>query len=86
MDRSAPLPKDPLMAAANRIVAKWQKKTKEVERKKKQQKLWARERGEEIDSDDDDDDDEEEDEEVVANLEWDDPTSKDTLTGIHSSM
>jgi len=48
--------------------------------------LWARERGEEIDSDDDDDDDEEEDEEVVANLEWDDPTSKDTLTGIHSSM
>ena len=71
MDHLALLPKDPLMAAANRIVAEWQKKTKEVERKKKQQKLQARERGEETDSDDNDDDDEE-DNEVVADTEWGD--------------
>ena len=38
MNRAAPLPKDLLMAAVNRTMAEWQKKTKEVERKKKQQK------------------------------------------------
>ena len=47
--------------------------------------MQAWERGEEIDSDDDDDDDNEDDE-VVANVEWDDPVSEDTLTGIHSSV
>jgi len=36
MDRAAPLPKDPFMMAVNRIGAEWEKKTKEVERKKKQ--------------------------------------------------
>ena len=83
MFRQAPLSKDPLMVAANHIAAKWQKKTKEVERKKKQEKLQARERGEETDSDDDDD---EEDDEVVADTEWDDLESEDTLIGTHSSM
>ena len=39
MDRPTPLPKDPFVAVANRTVAEWQKKTKEVERKKKQEKL-----------------------------------------------
>jgi len=85
MDRMAPLPKDPFMAAANRTAAEWQKKTKEVERKKKQQKLQARERGEETDSDDNDDDDEEDDE-VVTDTEWGDLGDEDTLTGTHSSM
>ena len=41
MDHAAPLPKDPLVAAANRTTVEWQKKTKEVERKKKQQKHQA---------------------------------------------
>ena len=44
---------------------------------KKQQKLRAQERGEETDSDDDNEDDE-----VVADTEWDDLASEDTLTGI----
>jgi len=39
MDHVAPLLKDPFMAAVNRTTAEWQKKTKEVQRKKKQQKL-----------------------------------------------
>ena len=38
MECAALLPKDPLMAVANRTMAEWQKKMKEVERKKKQQK------------------------------------------------
>ena len=59
---------------------------KEDERRKKQQKIHARECGEETDSDDDDDDDNEEDDEVVADIEWDDPASEDTLIGIHSSV
>jgi len=70
------------MAAANRTATELQKKTKEVERKKKQQKLRAWERREEKDNDDND---EEEDDEVVADIEWDDPVSEDTLTGIHLS-
>ena len=39
MDHVAPLLKDLLVAVANRTTAKWQKKTKKVERKKKQEKL-----------------------------------------------
>ena len=41
--------------------------------------------GEETDSDDDDDKEEEE-EKVVADTEWDDLESEDTLIGTHSSM
>ena len=44
--------------------------------------MW--ERGEETDSDEDDD--EEEEEEVVADTEWDDLESEDTLIGIPSSI
>jgi len=76
------LSKDPFVVAANHVVAEWQRKTKEVERKKKQQKLQAREWGEETDSDDDN----KEDDEVVADAEWDDLESEDTLTCTHSSM
>ena len=72
------------MTAANRVVAERQRKAKEDERRKKQQKLRTWERGEEIDSDEDDD--EEEEEEIVADTEWDDLESEDTLTGIPSSM
>ena len=41
MDRAALLPKDPLVESANRTAVEWQKKTKEVESKKKQEKLQA---------------------------------------------
>ena len=78
------MPKDPLVTVVNRATAEWQMKTKEVERKKKQQKLLAWERGEETDSDDDKDN--EEDNKVATDNEWDDLASEDTLTGIHSSM
>ena len=64
-DHPVLLPKDPFVMVANRAAAEWQRKTKEVEGKKKQQKLQARERGEETDSDDDD----EEDNKVVADTE-----------------
>ena len=72
------------MAAAYHTTAEWQKKAKEDERRKRQQKLWAWERGETdcVDVDDVDD----EDDEVVFNTEWDDLASEDTLTGIYSSV
>jgi hypothetical protein len=38
MDRTALLPKDPLVAAVNHTAADWDKKTKEVKRRKKQRK------------------------------------------------
>ena len=84
MDLLAPLPKDLAMMAAIRTTTEWQQKAKEGKRRKKQQKLRAQERGEETNSDDDDG--EEEEEEVVANVEWDDLESEDTLIGIHLSM
>ena len=60
---------------------------KEDERRKKQQKLHAWELREETNSDEDDNEEEEEEgEEVVANPEWGDLESEDTLTGIPSSM
>ena len=74
------------MAATNHTMAEWQKKAKEDERRKKQHKLRAWERGEETDNDDDNDDNDEEDDEVVANTEWDDLVSEDTLTGMYSSV
>ena len=39
-----------------------------------------------METDSDDDDDKEEDDEVVADTEWGDLESEDTLTGIHSSL
>ena len=36
MECMAPLPKDPLVVVANRTMANWDKKTKEVERRRKQ--------------------------------------------------
>ena len=54
MDSPATLPKDRLVATANRTVAEWDRKTKELKRKKMLQKQQAWERGEETDSDDND--------------------------------
>ena len=87
MDNPAPLPKDRLMATANHTAAEWDRKTKELKRKKMLQKQLGWERGEETDCDDDDDDDDDEEEydEVVADVEWDVLEGEDTLTGTPSS-
>ena len=84
MDSPAPLLKDRLVATVNRTRAEWDRKMKDLKRKKMLQKQQARERGEETGSDDDDND--EEFDEVVADVEWDVLEGEDTLTGTHSSM
>ena len=58
------------MVTANRTMTEWDRKTKELKRRKMLRKQQAWERGEEIGSDDNDDDDEEEFDEVVVDIEW----------------
>jgi len=70
--------------AANGAEGEWLRKKKEDKRKKKQRKLQAWERGEDIDSDDDDEDGD--DDKVVDDIEWDDLENEDVLTGIGSSL
>ena len=71
------------MSTANHTATEWDRRMKELKRKKMLQKQEARERGEETGSDDDD---HEEFDEVVADVEWDVLEGEDTLTGTHSSM
>ena len=68
------------MATVNRTAVEWDRKMRELKKKKMLRKQQARERGEETGSDDDDD---EEFDEVVADVEWDVLESEDTLTGTH---
>ena len=82
MDHLAPLPRDSPVRAVNCTEGKRLRKAKE-DKRKKQRKLQARERGEDTDSDDDDDGD---DDEVVDDIELDDLENKDVLTGIGSSL
>ena len=77
-DSLAPLPKDPTRAAANRAVAGWDKKTRELAKKKAIQKQQARDRGEETGSEDDDDDDESD--EAAAGMDWGDLENEDLLS------
>ena len=72
------LSKDRTLAKANRIAAEWDKKTRELRKKKLLQKQQARDRGEETCSDDDD--------EVAADMDWDVLEDEDTLTDTHRSM
>ena len=65
---------------ANRTAAEWDRKTRELKRKKMLWKQQARERGEETGSDDDDNDDDEFGE-VVADMDWDVLKGEDSLTG-----
>jgi len=53
----ASLSKDRTLVKANRIAAEWDKKSRELRKKKLLQKRQARDRGEETGSDDNDDDD-----------------------------
>ena len=85
-DSLAPLPKDQILATTNRTTVEWDRKTRELKRKKMLRKQQAWERGEETDSDDDDDDDDEEYDEVVTDIEWGNLGGEDALIGAHSSM
>ena len=82
MDSLALLPKDPLMAAANRTATEWDKKTRELRKKKLLRKRQARDQGEETGSDDDDNDDDE----VAADVDWDILEDEDMLTDAHRPM
>ena len=67
------------------------RKAKEDKKRKKQQKLWAWERGEDTGNDDDDDDGDDgevtvEEEAVVDDIEWDNIENKDALIGVGSSL
>ena len=73
--------KDRILAAVNHTVAEWDKRTRELKKKKMLQNQQAWDRGEEIGSDDDDDDNEEELDELVADVDWDVLEGKDLLTG-----
>ena len=69
------------MATANRTVAEWDRKMRELKRKKMIWKQQAQERGEETGNDEE----EEEFDKVVADVEWDVLEGEDSLTGTHSS-
>ena len=77
-DSPALLPKDPTRATTNRAVDGWDKKTRELVKKKVIRKQQARDRGEETSSEDDDDDDDELDEEAVG-MDWGDLVNDDSL-------
>ena len=72
-----PLPKDRTLAKANRIADEWDKRTRELRKKKLLRKHQARDRGEETGSDDDDDN------EVATDLDWDVLEDEDTLIDVH---
>jgi len=65
-DCPVPLPKDRVMAAANRITAEWEKKAREQKKEEKQWKQEAQDRGDDVSSDDDDEDDDE----VAVGVDW----------------
>ena len=76
-DSPASLRKDPARAAANRAAAGWDKRTRELAKKKAIRKPQARDRGEETSSEDDDDDDESN--EGAAYVDWGDLVDEDSL-------
>ena len=64
-------------------MAEWDKRTRELKKKKMLRKLQAWDRGEETGNDDDDDDDD--DDEVVADVDWDVLEGEDSLIGTQLS-
>ena len=70
------------MVMVNRTAAEWDRKTRELKRKKMLRKKQAHERGEEIGSDNDDEDFDK----VVADVEWDVLESEDMLIGTRLPM
>ena len=85
-DSLAPLSKDRTLAKVNHIAAEWDKRTRELTKKKLLWKQQAQDQGEETGSDDDDnDDDDEKFDEVVADVDWDVLEGEDSLTGTQLS-
>ena len=76
-DSPAPLPKNLAQTAANRAVASWDKKTRELVKKKAIRKQQAQDRGEETSSEDNDDDNESDEE--AASMDWGDLANEDLL-------
>ena len=76
-DSLAPLLKDPTQTAANHALSSWDKKTRELAKKKAIRKQQAEDRGEETSSEDDDDDDESDEE--AAGVDWGDLVDEDSL-------
>ena len=74
------MPKYQTLAKANHIAAEWDKKTRELRKKKLLRKRQARDRGEETGSDDDNDD------EVAADRDWDVLEDEDMLIDAHRPM
>ena len=73
-DSLASLLKDRTLAKANHIMAEWDKRTRELRKKKLLWKQQAHDRGEETGCDDNDND------EVAADVDWDVLEDEDTLT------
>ena len=69
----------------NCAMAGWDKRTRELAKKKAIRRQQARDRGEETGSEDDDDDDDDDDE-VATGVDWDVLVDKDLLTCAHPSM
>ena len=65
--------------AANHALVGWDKKTRELAKKKAIRKQQARDRGEETDSEDDDDDDDDESDETTTDVDWGDLVDEDSL-------
>ena len=65
----------------NRTIAEWDRRTRELKKKKMLRKQQTWDRGEETDNDDDD----EEFDEVVADVDWDVPEGEDSLIGTQLS-
>ena len=70
----------------NRAMAGWDKRMRELMKKKAIQRQQAQDRGEETGSEDDVDDDDNDDDEVAADVDWDVLEDEDTLTGAHPRM
>ena len=70
------------MAAANHVVAEWEKRAREQKKVEERQKQEAWDQGEEVSSDDDDDDVDE----VAAGVDWGILEDKGTLTNAPPSV
>ena len=74
------MPKDQILATANRIATEWDKRTRELKKKEMLRKQQAWDQGEETRSDDNDDD------EVAVDVDWDVLEDEDMLTNAHRPM
>ena len=74
------------MAAANRVVAEWEKRAREQKKAEERRKQEAWDQGEEVSSDDDNDDDDGDVDEVAVGVDWGILEDEGTLTNAPPSM